>query len=102
LWAFTGENPADLETRHMDGNPGNNALGNLAFGTASENAHDRVRHGTWVNNNRFVDVTKCIHGHEFNEANTYWRPTGGRSCRACQRDTASRRRAAVRTEREAA
>ena len=95
LWAFTGENPADLDTRHLDGNPRNNSLTNLAFGTASENAHDRVRHGTWVNNNRFIGVTKCIHGHDFDEANTYWRPTGGRSCRACARERAAAARAAA-------
>lgn len=28
--------------------------------------------------------THCIHGHEFNEANTYPRPDGGRLCRACR------------------
>ena len=108
LWAFTGENPADLDTRHLDGNPANNrwapgdeeatvaAGGNLMFGTRSENAHDRMRHGTWVNNNRFVGATECIHGHEFDEANTYWRPTGGRACKACAREHAAARRAARR------
>jgi hypothetical protein len=28
----------------------------------------------------------CIHGHAFDERNTYWRPDGnGRQCRTCQR-----------------
>lgn len=27
--------------------------------------------------------THCVHGHEFTEANTYHRPTGGRACKAC-------------------
>jgi hypothetical protein len=27
--------------------------------------------------------THCIHGHEFNDKNTRYRPTGGRSCRIC-------------------
>jgi hypothetical protein len=27
--------------------------------------------------------THCVNGHEFNEANTYIRPSGGRQCRAC-------------------
>jgi len=98
LWAFTGENPPELDTRHLDGNPRNNSRDNLAFGTAGENAQDRVRHGTWVNNNRFVGATKCIHGHEFDEANTYWRPKGGRSCRQCMKDSRARRRAAVKAE----
>jgi hypothetical protein len=109
LWAFTGENPPELDTRHLDGNPANNrwapgatddeiraAGGNLAFGTASENAHDRVRHGTWVNNNRFVGATKCVNDHDFDEANTYWRPGGGRACKACARERAARYRAAAR------
>lgn len=31
---------------HLDGDPSNNALANLEWGTAAENAADRVRHGT--------------------------------------------------------
>jgi hypothetical protein len=27
--------------------------------------------------------THCKNGHEFDQANTYWRPGGGRSCRRC-------------------
>ena len=28
--------------------------------------------------------TSCVHGHPWNEANTYWRPDGGgRQCRSC-------------------
>lgn len=27
----------------------------------------------------------CPHGHAFDHENTYWRPTGGRSCRSCLR-----------------
>lgn len=30
-------------------------------------------------------ATHCIHGHEFTPDNTYLRPSGGRSCRACSR-----------------
>jgi hypothetical protein len=32
--------------------------------------------------------THCSEGHEYNEANTYQRPTGGRSCRTCGREWA--------------
>lgn len=34
-----------METRHLDGDPGNNALSNLCWGTRQENAQDKVRHG---------------------------------------------------------
>ena len=32
--------------RHIDGNPGNNNVSNLAFGTHKENSADAIRHGT--------------------------------------------------------
>jgi len=47
---FNGPKPTpDHEVRHLDGNPGNNAAGNLVWGTRSENALDRQRHGTQFN-----------------------------------------------------
>lgn len=49
LTAFTGPKPTGKETRHLDGDPGNNTLGNLAWGTRSENSQDTVRHGRWKN-----------------------------------------------------
>jgi hypothetical protein len=33
-------------TRHLDGDPSNNRLDNLAWGTAADNGADRVLHGT--------------------------------------------------------
>jgi hypothetical protein len=33
--------------RHLDGNPYNNALKNLAWGTYLENENDKHSHGTW-------------------------------------------------------
>jgi len=96
LEAFAGPAPANSpHCRHLNGDPSDCHLGNLKWGTVSENAHDRVRHGTWVNNNRFVNATHCIHGHEFTEANTYWRPTGGRTCRTCHAQRARERRSAA-------
>jgi hypothetical protein len=35
-----------MECRHLDGDPANNALTNLAWGTRAENMHDKIRHGT--------------------------------------------------------
>lgn len=37
---FIGPLPEGLCTRHMDGNPGNNAVSNLEYGTGSENQLD--------------------------------------------------------------
>ena len=35
-----------MECRHLDGNPSNNNLENLCWGTVEENMADRDRHGT--------------------------------------------------------
>lgn len=46
LAAFVGPRPADRpQTRHLNGNQIDNRLTNLQYGTALENAADRVRHG---------------------------------------------------------
>lgn len=71
--------------RHLDGNPANNAVANLAWGTPSENQIDRVQHGR----HQHASKTRCANNHPFNEENTYFwqRPNGrtARSCRACNR-----------------
>jgi hypothetical protein len=46
LIAFQGSRPRGMEARHLDGNPGNNALRNLVWGTHRENMADQVAHGT--------------------------------------------------------
>lgn len=38
----------------------------------------------------FAGVRECKNGHPFDEANTYFRPSGRRSCRACNRENARR------------
>ncbi len=43
--AFVGPTPSGQEIRHRDGNPANNRLSNLHFGTRSENNHDISKHG---------------------------------------------------------
>lgn len=43
--AFLGPVPKDHEVLHRDGNPANNTLSNLRFGTRSENNRDISRHG---------------------------------------------------------
>lgn len=44
LGAFVGPRPAGMVTRHLDGNPANNHLSNLAWGTHAENEADKKRH----------------------------------------------------------
>ncbi len=45
LLAFVGPRPPGLQCRHLDGNPLNNHLTNLRWGTPKEDGEDRVRHG---------------------------------------------------------
>jgi hypothetical protein len=47
LEAFVGPCPDGMEARHLDGNLRNNHISNLAWSTRSENAKDRVAHGTF-------------------------------------------------------
>jgi hypothetical protein len=44
LEAFVGPCPEGMECRHLDGDPENNRLGNLAWGTHRKNCEDRENH----------------------------------------------------------
>ena len=46
LEAFVGSRPSGLVCRHLDGNPRNNHVSNLRWGTRRENDADSARHGT--------------------------------------------------------
>lgn len=46
LLAFVGPRPEGMQCRHLDGDPTNNQLENLRWGTPLENHADSVRHGT--------------------------------------------------------
>jgi hypothetical protein len=46
LLAFVGSCSSGQECRHLDGDPANNNIENLQWGTRSENHHDAIRHGT--------------------------------------------------------
>lgn len=45
LLVFVGPCPQNCECRHLDGNPENNTIENLKWGTKQENVNDRRRHG---------------------------------------------------------
>lgn len=46
LLTWMGPCPEGMEALHGDGNPANNHLSNLRWGTRSENSLDAIRHGT--------------------------------------------------------
>lgn len=46
LAAFVGERPIGMQARHLNGNPEDNRINNLAWGTKLENEADRKKHGT--------------------------------------------------------
>jgi predicted XRE-type DNA-binding protein len=46
LTAFVGSRPEALQCCHSDGDPANNRLENLRWGTAKENIADKLKHGT--------------------------------------------------------
>lgn len=79
-WAFIGPQAEGIEVRHKDDNPLNPAAANLEYGTRSDNQQDRVERGR----HHYASRTHCPAGHEFNEANTYWRSPTSRRCRPCK------------------
>jgi hypothetical protein len=84
LLAFVGDRPTGQEVRHLNDVKLDNRLENLAYGTHSENMHDRVRNGGSPQRNR----TQCKNGHPFDENNTALFSYQGavhRRCRACAR-----------------
>lgn len=83
LEAFVGPRPEGAEIRHLDGDPANARLDNLAYGTSGENKQDQVRHGTHARARR----THCGQGHPLSEENIYTPPArpNVRYCRACRK-----------------
>lgn len=82
LEAFVSPRPDGLQGCHDDDDPNHNLLGNLYWGTPSQNGHDAVRN----QRNQKANATECPQHHPYDEANTYIIPsTGHRMCRACVR-----------------
>jgi len=48
LETYVGPCPKGMECRHLNGNPADNRLDNLCWGTHQENMKDMVRHGTHI------------------------------------------------------
>lgn len=85
LAAFDREPLPGEVCRHLDGDPANNRLDNLAWGSQADNMQDMVRHGRHKNQTR----SHCRRGHLFDEdAVPFARKSGpraGQSYRLCRR-----------------
>ncbi|WP_353935882.1 NUMOD4 motif-containing HNH endonuclease [uncultured Corynebacterium sp.] len=83
LEAFVGPRPEGLFGLHYDDNPENNALGNLRWGTKSENGYDAVRNAR----HHASQKTHCKRGHPLATPNLVKSEIekGKRSCLACAR-----------------
>lgn len=93
MLAFVGPRPEGMEIRHLDGDPANNVVANLRYGTHAENVADMLAHGT----HRNLRKTECPAGHPYDATNTYVH-RGTRHCRACR----NARNAQYRARRSAA
>lgn len=67
--------------RHLNGDPSDNRVDNLTWGTPSENMYDKGRHGTDHQRNK----THCPLGHTLQTPNLQERKLkeGWRCCKAC-------------------
>lgn len=87
LEAFVGPPGPNQQACHNNGDPADNRVENLRWGTVSDNNRDQVRHGTHPEARK----THCAHGHPYDEKNTR-RTAYGRVCRRCERIRKIRRR----------
>lgn len=87
LRTFRGDRETDQVGRHLNGVKTDNRLANLAWGSASENSRDAVRHGQHPQARK----THCQKGHPLSGDNVRLLPqsrgTGYyRRCRQCERE----------------
>lgn len=79
--AFVGPRPEGLEVCHRNGDPADNRLENLRYGSHGDNMYDSVTHGTHYESRR----THCPQRHPYDEVNTrHYR--GRRYCRVCHKE----------------
>ena len=81
LETFVGPCPDGSEACHRDGNPANNAVGNLYWGTRSDNVRDALKHGTHT----WASRSECFNGHPYIDGSYSIRSNGGRKCLLCNR-----------------
>lgn len=85
--AFLGERPEGMVIRHLNSDPTDNRIENLAYGTPKENIADSLAAGTNYASNK----THCPRGHEYSGENLRVTNNGNRRCRACARERGKRR-----------
>lgn len=84
--AFIGPRPEGMYACHNNGDPTDNRVGNIRWGSPSSNSYDKRAHGT----DHKVNRTHCPRGHELVQPNLEPAKSrmGHRSCRACSRERA--------------
>lgn len=99
LWHDLDDIPAGKQVNHHCDNPPCCRPDHLYLGDHSDNMQDAIERGRWEPPQR---KEQCIHGHPFDEANTYVYWVAGKRHRACRRCKAikdrlykARRRAAA-------
>ena len=83
LTAFVGPRPEGAVARHLNDDPTDNRLVNLAWGSRSENQMDAFQ------NSKRTYKTHCAYGHPLKAPNL--RNDGGNRCLACNRARARAR-----------
>lgn len=83
LESFVGPRPGSVDAMHINGDPGDNRLENLRWGSRRENILDVVRHGRHFSARK----THCLRGHALELPNLQPAKlrTGSRGCLACSR-----------------
>lgn len=81
--AFVGPCPEGMEVCHNNGDPADNRLVNLRYGTSKDNSFDMKLHGTVYQESK----THCPWGHPLEIPNLRANHHG-RSCKACHRASA--------------
>lgn len=85
---FVGPRPEGKICRHLNGDPSDNKVNNLVWGTPSENMYDKANHGTDYQRNK----THCPLGHALKEPNLQGGKleVGWRTCKACHQAQSDR------------
>lgn len=92
LAAFIGPCPPGAVTRHLNGNPADNQLENLCYGSPSENNLDAVKHGT----HHQLKKSECKNRHPYTGSNLLVDRHGHRRCRQCTQASVDRRKQRLR------